>query len=125
MKKTKFDRIPAKQAEFFFDKNRVKEPPHKLLVVDRRSRFKDGKVGRDHMINDYKEYPASLGAHCEGWMANGDPFHTPEGVFASRWLDRVQERSAIKEALREFGKIEECGWARTMYYVLEKLDDDK
>ena len=45
-----------------------------------------------------------------------------EGVFSDVWLRGPASAEAIRAALREFGKIEECGWARRMLAALETAD---
>jgi hypothetical protein len=55
-------------------------------------------------------------------MTDVHPQARPEGVFAANWLDRPVSREAIRAALREFGKIEECEWARRMHETLDRID---
>ena len=43
------------------------------------------------------------------------PQARPEGLFAATGWIVAHHRKAIKAALHEFGKIEECEWARRMH----------
>jgi hypothetical protein len=112
--------FPAEYAEFFSN-NEPGKPAHELLVVDRRTRFKDGVI-EGTATTRYREYAGSLGAHCAGWMTEDRPTSTPEGVFAFLCLDSLPERALIRSALVQVGKIEECKWARQMVAALDELD---
>lgn len=112
--------FPAEFAEFFSN-NDPGKPVHELLVVDRRTRFKDGIIKGTATVR-YPEYNGSLGAHCAGWMTEDGPTNSPEGVFAFLCLDNLPDRAIIRAALEQLGKIEECGWARKMAEALDDLE---
>jgi hypothetical protein len=115
--------IPAIHAEVFFNRSEVTLPPEELVVVDRRTRFKGGVVDVKNLINGYDDYNCSLGAHCSGWMVDDDdPNSSPEGIFASNWIAMNPEKEAMKMALRQFAKIDECAWARTMLAAVERYE---
>jgi hypothetical protein len=99
--------FPASRAEFFFNADTGKVP-HEFVVVDQPTRFKNGVVDEKNLANYYDGFNQSLGAHCGGWMETDGPHDTPEGVFATEFLDRSGDRDVIFAALQEFGKIEEC-----------------
>lgn len=117
------DSIPVKHAEFFWNAE-FRQAPSKLVVVDERSRIIPGSDGiRDQ--GPYEHLSSSLGAHSGSWMDEGSPNGTPEGIFASLWLDRSADRASIKAGLKQLSKIEECAWARRMLAALEKLDVER
>jgi hypothetical protein len=101
--------IPAKHAEIFWNRDRTSDrlaPNEEVLVLDRRTRFRDGRC-----VSNPRHLWSSYGAMCSDWM-KGDPYYTPEALFARAWLDRKPSPAALRAALREFSKIRECDWAR-------------
>jgi hypothetical protein len=68
---------------------------------------------------DDRKLSASLGACTLGWM-KGDPSNTPEGVFIRLVRDGFASPEALHEALLQFGKIDNCDWARTMASALRR-----
>ena len=114
------DPIPAHKAEFFWNDDVVRGTGGAEIVVmniDVRTATAR-ETGRDPT----SRYDNSTGAHTADWMTDVDPQARPEGLFAATWLDGPSSREAIKAALREFGKIQECQWARTMYAALDDRD---
>lgn len=117
--------FPAKRAEFFMN-SEVGQAPHEFVVVDQATRFKDGQVSRDNVVDEYRQYRQSLGAHCAWWLdGSGYPTSTPEGVFAEEFLARNPQAEQIKAALAEFSKIEECAWARLMLAAIEYREESR
>jgi hypothetical protein len=112
--------IPAQYAEVFWeDDEETGAAGADVIVIDMRERLEhEARTGKD-LAN---RYASSTGAHTDAWMTNVHPQAKPEGVFAANWLDRPASRKAIKAALREFSKIEECPWARAMYETLDRID---
>ncbi len=112
-------KIPAKHAEIFWNQAEPIGLATDMVVVDRRLRFPLGQKLASITMDQYRN---SRGAMEADWCGGEDPQASPEGVFAAYWLDRCQDRAAIKQALVEFAKIEECAWARTMLKVLDGFD---
>jgi hypothetical protein len=116
--------IPAQSAEIFWNDDEDLEDKGRtgganVVVTDIRERQAEyQRTGKDPT----RHYFASTGAHTEGWTTDVHPQSQPEGVFAANWLNRSATRESIKAALREFGKIEECEWARRMYETLDRRD---
>jgi hypothetical protein len=112
--------IPAQYAEIFWNNGEDgKAGEADIVVTDIRQRQAEfRRTGRDPT----RRYDLSTGAHTDGWMTDVHPQARPEGVFAANWLDRPVSREAIRAALREFGKIEECEWARRMHETLDRID---
>jgi hypothetical protein len=112
--------IPVQYAEIFWNDERdLLTGGPDVVVTDIRERLAEYKrTGKDPT----KHYYSSTGAHIEDWNTDGRSQTKPEGVFAANWLGRPSSREAIKAALREFGKIEECEWARQMYETLDWRD---
>jgi len=113
--------IPAQYAEIFWDDDEgdFRAGGANVVVTDIRERQAEYKrTGKDPT----ERYFSSTGAHTADWNTDEHPHARPEGVFAANWLDRPSSREAIKSALREFGKIEECEWARRMYETLDRRD---
>ena len=97
----KANKIPRLHAEIRWETN------SKLKIED--AMVYDQRTGKD---ND--RYGASNGACCAGWMVNGDPRYTPEGVFADMVKAGFANDVALAVTLNEFSKIEGCEWAAAM-----------
>lgn len=115
--------IPAQYAEIFWDDDEEegegRSAGANVVVTDIRERQGEYKrTGKDPT----EHYFSSTGAHTADWITDKHPQARPEGVFAANWLNRPASREAIKAALREFGKIDECEWARRMYETLDRID---
>ncbi len=63
-------------------------------------------------------HPQSHGACVNLWMG-GDPYYTPEGLFANLAAQGFGSRVELMNAAAEFGKIDECDWARRMAMSLQ------
>lgn len=98
--------IPAKEAVILW--NRVRGT---LNASD------DVVVVRFPENNETAEvYDCSVGAVSVGWCHAGDPLDWPEGWFAQVVFNAPDPmpRATVAAWLQQFGKIEECGWARQM-----------
>ncbi|CAN7290123.1 hypothetical protein LJR090_002094 [Bosea sp. LjRoot90] len=109
--------IPAEHAEIHFNRAADFQPSDDVFVCDRRDR----KLGTDQPVIIASRFQASYGAMNSGWMKGSDRTDTPEGVFASEWLNSPVRVSlpGLKAVLRELGKIDRCEWARTMFAAIE------
>lgn len=109
--------IAARHADIYW--NTEPENRHaggaEVLVVDRGP----NGVPRNRQ-NDPKEFWRSSGSMVGGWLTDGMPHHNPAGLFASVWLLRGSSPASVHAALREFAKIEECGWAREMLDMFDQ-----
>lgn len=108
--------IEAADAEIHFNRSAAFVPSEDILVCSRSSR----KLGTKEAIIG-RRFSSCYGAMNSSWMKGEDRTDTPEGVFASEWLNSVERISldAMKAALREFGKIDRCDWARLMFRAIE------
>lgn len=104
------DRIPRQFAEIRWS-NAERERVRTVYVFDQRHGQDDPDLG------------CSNGACMAGWISSGDPRQTPEGLFAEMTTHGFDDLAAHLLALFEFGKIEGCDWAETMFGALKAYVD--
>lgn len=97
--------VPAATATFVWD-------------TDDRSRVTQVEVRSGPLSQD--DFENSAGAIGLGWM-EGDPRLRPAGIFAWMLADGgFDGRDGLASALRAFGQVEECQWARDMLAALAR-----
>jgi hypothetical protein len=107
--------VPIRHACVFFD--RRDGVLRKILVMDRRL------VPREQDAGDItSRYPATHGAFTSSWSTGDDPLDTPAGVFAAVVLKSYPDPSTLRDALRQFAKIEGCDWAVQMWREVTRFD---
>ncbi len=110
--------IPAEHVDVYWNAHEdLKSGTFEILVIDRRE-----LSGNEELQREAARYSSSAGCHMDSWLASEHPFLKPEGLFINVWTECGADREAMKSALEQFAKIQECEWARTMLAGLKVLE---
>jgi hypothetical protein len=95
----------------------------------------DGRITKVLVTANGKEwrradrFSGAGGACFAGWMKpiskrtvpdfGPDQFHDPAGTFGTMLAAGFATKRALREALKQFAKIDACGWARRMLFAID------